>query len=42
MSEFQYYEFQTIDRPLTADERKEINSWSSRGQVSASRAVISL
>lgn len=26
MSEYQYYEFQTIDCPLTAKEQAEINS----------------
>jgi hypothetical protein len=30
MSEYQYYEFQTIDRPLTADEQDEIRQLSSR------------
>ncbi len=30
MSEYQYYEFRCIDRPLTAEEQKEIGSWSSR------------
>lgn len=30
MSEYQYYEFQTIDRPLTEDEQAEISKLSSR------------
>ena len=30
MSEYQYYEFRCIDRPLTAEEQKEIGRWSSR------------
>ena len=30
MSEYQYYEFQTIDRPLTPKEQAEIKELSSR------------
>ena len=35
MSEFQQYQFQTIDRPLTEAQRKEVNSWSSRAAASS-------
>lgn len=33
MSEYQYYEFQTIDRLLTASEQAEIRKLSSRVQL---------
>ncbi len=39
MSEYQYYEFQAIDRPLTTDEQAEIDKLSSRAQVSSSQAI---
>jgi hypothetical protein len=39
MSEYQYYEFQAIDRPLTEKERAEIGSWSSRTRPTASQAI---
>ncbi|MDA0268360.1 MAG: hypothetical protein O3A14_15735 [Cyanobacteria bacterium] len=39
MSEYQYYEFQTCDRPLTPAEQAEIQNLSSRAQVSPNRAV---
>jgi hypothetical protein len=39
MSEFQYYDFRSIDRPLTDSERREINSWSSRSNASSHRAT---
>lgn len=39
MSEYQYYEFQAIDRPLTTDEQAEINKLSSRAQVSPNQAI---
>ncbi len=39
MSEYQYYEFQAIDRPLTVDEQNEVSSWSSRTQATATQAV---
>jgi hypothetical protein len=35
MSEYQYYEFQVIDRPMTAEEQAYANSLSSRADVSA-------
>jgi hypothetical protein len=39
MSEFQYYEFQAIDRPLTREEQAEVATLSSRVQLSSRRAV---
>lgn len=39
MSEYQYYEFQSLDRPLTEEERKEIGSWSSRTTPTSTHAV---
>lgn len=39
MSEYQYYEFQTIDRPLTAEEQADIDGLSSRVQLTPTRAV---
>jgi len=38
MSGFQHYQFQTIDKPLSAEDRKEVSSWSSRARVSATSA----
>lgn len=35
MSEYQYYEFRTINRQLSADERKAVDSMSSRGHTTA-------
>jgi hypothetical protein len=37
MSEYQYYEFQTIDRPLTEAEQAEVEELSSHIDVTASR-----
>lgn len=37
MSEYQYYEFQAIDRPLTREEMTELRSFSSRARISATR-----
>jgi hypothetical protein len=34
MSEYQYYEFQTIDRPLTEKEMRELRSYSTRARIS--------
>lgn len=34
MSEYQFYEYMAIDRPLTADERKAVSSLSSRTEAS--------
>lgn len=39
MSEYQYYEFQSLDRPLTEEERAEIGSWSSRTTPTSTHAV---
>lgn len=39
MSEFQFYDFRSIDRPLTDSERREVSSWSSRSNVSSHRAT---
>jgi hypothetical protein len=39
MSTYQYYEFQAIDRPLTAAEKAEIGKKSSRVEVDARKAV---
>ena len=40
MSEYQYYEWQTVDRILTAEEQAAVNSLSSHIEVSSSRAVV--
>jgi hypothetical protein len=39
MSEYQYYEFQTIDRPLTKAEQQAVSLLSSRVQLSSTRAI---
>lgn len=39
MSEYQYYEFVAIDRPLTRDEMTELRSHSSRAMISATSFV---
>ena len=35
MSEFQYYEFQAVDRPLTEADRKHLRSISSRAVITS-------
>jgi hypothetical protein len=40
MSEYQYYEWQTIDRPLTAEEQAEVSRLSSHIDVTSTRAVV--
>jgi hypothetical protein len=40
MSEYQYYEFQTIDRLLTGQEQQEVSALSSHIDVTSSRAVV--
>jgi hypothetical protein len=40
MSEYQYYEFQTIDRLLTEAEQADVEGLSSHIEVTASRAVV--
>ncbi len=37
MSEYQYYEFQAVDRPLTEQEQRELRSASSRATITATR-----
>lgn len=39
MSEYQYYEFRTVNRTLSRDEVKEVNTWSSRGNVNSTSAT---
>ena len=39
MSEYSYYEFRTINRTLSREEVKEVNTWSSRGNVTATSAT---
>ncbi|MFB8775374.1 hypothetical protein [Streptomyces broussonetiae] len=39
MSEYQYYEFQAIDRPLTKDELEGVRKLSSRARISATHFV---
>ncbi|MEG4048393.1 hypothetical protein [Microcoleus sp. Pol17_C1] len=39
MSEYQYYEFQTIDRPLTKAEQQAVSLLSSRVQLSSTLAI---
>ena len=41
MSEYQYYEWQTLDRILTAEEQAAVNRLSSHIEVSSSQAVVS-
>ena len=40
MSEYQYYEWQAIDRPLTAAERAAVDKLSSHIEVSATHATV--
>jgi hypothetical protein len=40
MSEYQYHEWQTVDRVLTAEEQAEVDSLSSHIEVSSSRAAV--
>jgi hypothetical protein len=37
MSEYQYYEFQAVDRPLTEQEQREVRSVSTRATITATR-----
>lgn len=41
MSEFQLYQFKSVDRPLTAEEQREIGSWSSRTEPTSTSATFS-
>ncbi|MBI3925368.1 MAG: hypothetical protein HY319_07515 [Armatimonadetes bacterium] len=40
MSEYQYYEFQAIDRPLTTQEQAMLRNYSSRATITSSRFVV--
>jgi hypothetical protein len=40
MSEYQYYEWQTLDRPLTPEERAAVSRLSSHIEVTSSQAVV--
>jgi hypothetical protein len=40
MSEYQYYEWQTLERPLTAAEQKAVNGLSSHIDVTSTQAVV--
>lgn len=37
MSEYQYYEFQAIDRPLTEQDRRDLRAISTRAVITARR-----
>ncbi|MFH1744304.1 MAG: hypothetical protein ABIH23_35325 [bacterium] len=39
MSEYQYYEFQAVDRPLTKKQMDELRKYSSRAQITPNRFV---
>jgi len=39
MSEYQYYEFQAIDRPLTKKEMEELRSYSTRARITPTSFV---
>ena len=39
MSEFQQYQFRTIDKPLSKEDREEISGWSSRTIASSTGAT---
>jgi hypothetical protein len=39
MSEYQYYEFQAIDRPLTDKERRELRAYSTRARITPTSFV---
>ena len=39
MSEFQYYEFSAIDKPLSKEDRETVSGWSSRTEASSSGAI---
>jgi hypothetical protein len=39
MSEYQYYEFQAIDRPLTAAQMEELRAFSSRARITPTTFV---
>ncbi|HEX5415301.1 MAG TPA: hypothetical protein VFZ25_06530, partial [Chloroflexota bacterium] len=37
MSEYQYYEFQAVDRPLTKAEMAEVRAFSTRAEITPTR-----
>jgi hypothetical protein len=37
VSEYQYYEFQAIDRPLTAEEMRTLRGFSTRATITRAR-----
>ena len=37
MSEYQYYDFRAIDRPLTSSQRAELGKISTRAEISSTR-----
>lgn len=39
MSEYQYYEFQVLDRPLTQSQMAELRSYSSRARITPTSFV---
>jgi hypothetical protein len=39
MSEYQYYEFQALDRPLTQHEMRELRKYSTRATITATRFI---
>lgn len=39
MSEYQYYEFQAVDRPLTSTQQRELRTLSTRGRITATSFV---
>ncbi len=39
MSEYQYYEFQSVDRPLTQAQRDELRAYSSRAKITANSFI---
>lgn len=39
MSEYQYYEFQAIDRPLTERQIRELRRYSTRASITSTRFV---
>ena len=42
MSEYQYYEFRAIDRPLTETQKAKISALSSRAHVTSHVALLSI
>ncbi len=39
MSEYQFYEFKSIDKPLSKDDKEKIGTWSSRSNPSSTGAI---